>query len=188
MPPDACDADVLHRAALHVFDLGILSGSLVLLLLAALAGYAIAYLPLRRVDRERAHIYASAIVAAALAMYWLWFDHALHAENRYYLRTVLLLLTPIFGVMAAAQALAAEDRLLLTVPLLQRLMAARTAMASSMALGAVMVVMLLHAVETAKFTHGWTAYTAAVRNLAIGDASDPSLGDPGFLCVVPPDH
>ena len=182
LPPDSYDAEVLYRAALHVFDLSILSGALVLLSLAALAGYAIAYFLLRRVDREKAHIYAAVIVAVALAVYWLWFDHALHAENRYYLRTVLLLVTPVFGAIAAAQALAADDLLLLSVPLLQRVMAALTGkMASSMAVGAVMVVMLLNAVETTKFTHGWTAYTAAVRNLATGDASDPSLGDPGFV-------
>jgi len=33
-------------------------------------------------------------------------------------------------------------------------------------------------VETVKFLHIWTQYQAAVRALAMGDASDPALGNP----------
>jgi hypothetical protein len=40
---------------------------------------------------------------------------------------------------------------------------------------------LVHAVETAKFVTAWRHYRAAVAALAIGDESDPALGDPRFV-------
>ena len=43
------------------------------------------------------------------------------------------------------------------------------------------VVMLVHAVETAKFVSAWSDYKDAVRRLATGTASDPALGDPRFV-------
>jgi hypothetical protein len=43
------------------------------------------------------------------------------------------------------------------------------------------LIALVHAVETAKFIAAWTDYKAAVRTLAMGAASDPALGDPGFV-------
>jgi hypothetical protein len=46
---------------------------------------------------------------------------------------------------------------------------------------AIMLVMLVHAVETAKFVAAWTEYKSAVRALAMGAASDPGLGDPRFV-------
>ena len=58
----------------------------------------------------------AAIVAVALAVYWLRFDHALHAENRYYMRTAFVVVTPILGALAAVFALRAEDRLKLPLP------------------------------------------------------------------------
>jgi hypothetical protein len=47
--------------------------------------------------------------------------------------------------------------------------------------GAMLVVMLVHAVETAKFLRTWTAYKAAVLALTTGTTSDPALGDPRFV-------
>ena len=44
-----------------------------------------------------------------------------------------------------------------------------------------MLVLLVHAVETAKFVTAWTTYKAAVVALATGVAADPSLGDPHFV-------
>jgi hypothetical protein len=43
------------------------------------------------------------------------------------------------------------------------------------------LVMLVHAVETAKFVTAWTNYKTAVRALATGAASDPALGDANFV-------
>lgn len=177
--PDDYMAAVLVRAALHVFDLSILTGDFMTLLLCTLGGYALAFAVLRRFD-DRAHLHAGALVAAALALYWLQLDHALHADNRYYLRTVLLIATPAFGVLAAAHALANEGALAL--PYLPRLVSALTGdTAARAAVGAIVLVTLIHGVETAKFLHAWSGYKTAVRALATGTASDPALGDPRFV-------
>jgi hypothetical protein len=47
--------------------------------------------------------------------------------------------------------------------------------------GGILLVMLVHAVETAKFAAAWTEYKSAVRALAMGTRSDPSLGSPSFV-------
>ena len=46
---------------------------------------------------------------------------------------------------------------------------------------AFMLVTLVHVVETGKFVAAWRHYRAAVAALAIGDESDPALGDPRFV-------
>ena len=54
IPPDEYYAGVLLRAALHFFDLTIFQVSVVLLLFAALAGYAVVFLVLSRLAPDRA--------------------------------------------------------------------------------------------------------------------------------------
>ena len=104
----------------------------------------------------------------------------LHTDNRYYLRTALLIATPVFGLLAAENALRADGQLHnFLVPILPRLLASDvTARATA---GALLLLMLVHSVETAKFVIAWTDYKAAVRALAMGAASDPALGDPHFV-------
>ena len=34
-----------------------------------------------------------------LSAYWLYFDHSVHASSRYYLRTALVVLTPLLGAL-----------------------------------------------------------------------------------------
>ena len=179
-PPDDYVADTLRAAALHVFNLGILRSDLILLLICALAGYGIAFLMLRRFTPEGAYMHAAWIAAVTLGVYWLWFDHALHAENRYYLRTALLIVTPLLGTVAAVSALDADGRL--GPSFLSRLLAACTGDATArVATGAILLVMLVHAVETTKFIAAWMNYQRAVRDLATGAASDPALGDLRFV-------
>jgi hypothetical protein len=101
-PADGYCAGVLVRAARHFFDVTILAGDLVLLLLGALAGYGIALYCLQRLSPAKAHLHAALIVALALAVYWLWFDHALHADNRYFLRTALLIVVAGGGARGGA--------------------------------------------------------------------------------------
>ena len=159
--PDDYTAAVLARAALHVFDPAILTGPLVQLFLAALALYAAALLILRRRRMALAHVYAAALVAGALAVYWLYFDSTLHAENRYYMRTVLLVATPALGMLAAMHVLAESgQRLVIAFP--PRIVAGLTsdAMARAVA-GALALVVLVHAVETEKFVQVWSGYPEA---------------------------
>jgi hypothetical protein len=113
-----------------------------------------------------------------LAVYWLWFDTALLAEARYDLRTVLLIGTPGFGLLAAVQATPAIRRFSVVQ---QVASAAETRAAPPLIAGAVFLVLLVHAVETAKFVVGWAHYKAAVRALAAGSNSDPALGDRLFV-------
>jgi hypothetical protein len=202
--------------------------NVLLLLIGALVGYGIALVVLLRLAPERAHIYAATLVALALAVYWMWFDHALHADHRYYLRTVLLLVTPVLGAVAAVHALWADGELApimasyfvkaepphpnplpsgerehtalaaavctnlddpirgkkaLKLPLWSRLGENHAAAGNMIraAAPALALVLLVHAVETAKFVQAWSSYKAAVRALATGTASDPELGDPRFV-------
>ena len=191
LPPDDYDGPMMRRAALLVFDIAILTRPLLLLVLGALASYGFVFMVVRRLRASAiqhdgdpvfaASTCASLIVATALAVYWLRFDQSLHADHRYDLRTVLLLGTAGLGALAAAYALDADDRISLPVPLLPRLMSAFASMPAPAIAGTVLLVMLIHAVETAKFVRSWTDYEAAVRALAMGTTSDPVLGDAHFV-------
>lgn len=182
VPPDDYFDKVLIRAALSFFDAFILSTRLVLLIVKTLAVYAIAFLILRRFTPAKAHVWAAAIVASALAVYWLWIDQGMHAANRYYLRTVLVAVPPMFGALAVLYALRAEGRLPGWMPFMPRVMTVITGRLTAQAIaGAFLLVMLVHAVETVKFVTVWTKYKAAVVALATGAASDPALGDPHFV-------
>jgi hypothetical protein len=179
-PPDDYIADTLRSAALHVFDPSILGSGLILLLLYTFTSYGIAFFIVRRLTPGGAHIHAVWIVAVTLAVYWVWFDHALHGESRYYLRTVLLIVTPLLGTVAAVRALDADRRLSLSS--LSRWMAASPGnVTARAATGAIVLLMLVHAVETTKFVAAWMNYQTAVRGLATGAASDPTLGDSRFV-------
>ena len=181
-PPDAYFGGIVVRAALLLIDVRNLTSSVFLVLFGALAGYGVAFLALRRASPANAHLAAALVVSLALAVYWLWFDQSLHSDDRYGARTALLIGTPILGALAAVLLLAADDRLKLPVPMLPQLMAALTSGTTvRAAAGAFALVMLVHAVETAKFVTAWSGYQAAVRALAMGTESDPALGDPRFV-------
>ena len=181
-PPDPYIAIVLHTAALHVFDVTILAGHLALLLLITLASYGIVFYVVRRLSPVKASVCAASIVALGLGAHWLWFNDTLHTDNRYYLRTVLLIATPVLGVLAAAYALRADGRLNFAIPFMRRPMAAVAIDAvTRSAAGAIVLVTLVHIVETEKFVRAWRDYQAAVRTLATGALSDPALGDPHFV-------
>jgi hypothetical protein len=180
--PDDYVSAVLMRAALHVFDLSIFTGPFMLLLTGALAGYLAAFAVFRRLDAERAHLFALSLTIAGLAIYWIGFDQALHAANRYYMRTPVLIAVPVLGMVAGAHTLFADGELNPMIPFLPRLLAALTSeTAARMALGAIAVVISVHVVETTKFIAAWSRYQSAVAKLAMSDASDPALGDPRFV-------
>ncbi len=182
LPPDDYFAPVLTRAALHVFDLRICTGRLMLVLFTAFASYGVILIGLRRAGAAGSHLLAAASVAAGLAVYWLFFASGVHAENRYYLRTVLIVVTPALGILAAAFALRGDNALGRPVPLLPQVLAyLASEQAMRAALGALALLTLIHAVETTRFITAWTNYKAAVRSLALGTASDPSLGNPRFV-------
>jgi hypothetical protein len=85
-------------------------------------------------------------------------------------------------MLAAAHALSAEGELNLAIPYLPRLMTVLTGEAMARAaISAVLLVMLIHTVETTKFIAAWTDYKAALRSLAMGTVADPVLGHPRFV-------
>jgi hypothetical protein len=180
-PPDDYYAGVLLRAALHFFDLIIFEVGVVMLLFAALAGYGAIYFALSRAMKGRAYLYAAMIVTALLVIYWMWFDRTIHASSRYYLRTALVIVTPVFGALATLSAMPADSPILLPLSRLQgALTTARDRWAGPLA-AAFMLLTLVHVVETLKFVTAWSHYRAAIAALAMGDASDPALGDPYFV-------
>jgi hypothetical protein len=189
-PPGGYYASIIPAAATSFFDLHrLLASDFLVMLVSTLAAYAIAVLVFRRVAPVLAPLWAFGVVALALAAYWLELDHALHTQNRYYVRTAIFFATPALGGFAVLRALRAEDRLRLPARRLQRIaalladgvVALGQGAPARAAAGAILLVTLAHAVETAKFVAGWTRYEAAVRGLAMGEASDPALGDARFV-------
>lgn len=181
-PPDDYFADVLVRAGLHFFDPAIFQVNLVVLLIVVLAGYSLLSFALSRIMApETALLAALAVGAIALLIYWLQFDQWVHASNRYYLRTALVVITPIFGVLSAVYAMRADSTPVNCPRLLQiaKFLASVTVIRACT--GAIILCTAIHVVQTAKFVTGWTTYKAAVRALALGSVSDPALGDPRFV-------
>ena len=188
--PDDYFADVLVRAGMHFFDLAIFQVNLVILLLVVVASYALLFLALSRtMPAETALLTALAVSAIALLIYWLAFDQWVHASNRYYLRTALVVMTPVFGVPAAVYAMRADGAPVNCPRLLQIAKILANVTVIRACTGAIILCTAIHVVQTAKFVTDWTAYKAAVRALASGSASDPALGDPRFVSSqrIPPE-
>lgn len=180
--PDDYIAGVLAAAAYKFIDIENLAQPAFLSLLAALAGYAIVFVLLRQVNPARAPAYAAFACAAALAVYWVWFDRSLLAEARYNLRTVLLIATPAFGILTALNAMDDESRRKSAFPFLAQMAdTIKKRVNPRMISGAILLTMLVYAVETTKFVGAWIDYKAALRVLATGTDSDPVLGDPLFV-------
>jgi hypothetical protein len=181
LPPDEYYAGVFVRAARHFFDPEIFQVSIVLLLLATLAGYVVVFLMLSRPAPRRADVYAAVIVMVVLAIYWLWLDHTLHASSRYYLRTALVIVTPVFGALATLGAPREGDRLAFSLPGLASAMTAVRNRGARPLAAAFMLLTVVHVIETGKFVAAWADYRTAVAALAESDQSDPVLGNPRFV-------
>ncbi|HEY1473125.1 MAG TPA: hypothetical protein VGF53_03480 [Pseudolabrys sp.] len=182
MRPDNYIAGVLAAAAYKFIDVRNLAQPVFLLLLFALAGYGVAVVVLQRLHPARARLYAILVCAVVLAVYWVWFDRSLLTEARYNLRTVLLIMTPVFGILAVVYAMQDGERRRSPFPFLaQMALAAENSLNPRSIAGAILLTMLVYAVETAKFVWVWTEYKVAVRTLAIGSDSDPALGNAQFV-------
>jgi hypothetical protein len=180
--PDDYIAGVMAAAAFKFIDIRNLAQPALLLVLATLASYASLVVLLRRMKSPKPCVYAAAASAALLAIYWIWFDNSLLTEARYNLRTLLLIVIPAFGVLAAVHAMSDSERCNSPFPFLARWATAiERTVNSSVVAGALLLIMLVHAVETSKFVLAWLDYTAAVRALATGTESDLDLGSPFFV-------
>jgi hypothetical protein len=180
--PDDYIAPVLDAAAFRFIDIGNLTEPVLVLLMATLAAYDIAVLLLRRIAPRRIYAYAVVACAFMLAVYWFWFDRSLLTEGRYNLRMLLLIMTPVFGIVAAIHAMDDEARHKSPLPFLAALAGAieRTVNPRLIA-GAFVLTLLMHTIETTKFAWAWSEYKVALRQLAMSTESDPALGDPLFV-------
>jgi hypothetical protein len=180
--PDDYIAGVMSAAAFKFIDIGNLTEPAFVLLAVAIAVDDVLTILFRRVTPRKAHIISLSVCVILLATYWFWFDRSLLAEDRYNLRTVLLILTPAFGLMAAIQTMDDTTRAQSPLRFLSPLAAAIERAANPRVIfSALVLTLLVHAVETTKFIRGWSHYKAAVAALATGSASDPTLGDPRFV-------
>ncbi len=180
--PDDYIAAVLDAAAYRFIDIRNLAQPAFLLLIAVLAVYGALVLLLRRASPGKAHAYAAFSCAIGLALYWILFDRWILTEARYDLRTVLLIMTPVFGILAAVSVMDDEARRKSPFPLLAWLAhTVEQGLNPRMIASAILLTMLVHAVETSKFVGAWVGYKAAVRALATGTQSDPALGNPLFV-------
>lgn len=182
MPPDEYFAPVFASARLNFFNPAVfVSGLFAELSIALVCSFGLFFV-FRPFGPVAAILGPSAIVILGLSAYWLELGPALHTENRYFLRTALVLGTPCFGMLAAAAALPAGER---PTPWLDRLLQIfATSGRSQLAIAAaatIVVTTAVHAVEAARFVGAWTAYTTAIRDLATGSAADARLGDPRFV-------
>ena len=181
LPPDDYYAGAFLRAALHFFDLEIFKVAVVLLLLAAVLAYGAILAPLSIWFSRGACIGALGLLLGMLSIYWLHFDHSVHASSRYYLRTALVIATPVLGALAAITAMTREG-IILNRPagLRHALVSPRGKMLCALA-AIFLVVSVIHAIETAKFVTSWINYRNAIAALAMSSESDPELGDPRFV-------
>jgi len=180
-PPDDYYAAVLLRAALHFFNPEIFEVNVVLLLAATLTAFGTIFVATSTLYAERAWIYSLGIVLLGLCIYWLQFDHSVHASSRYYLRTALVLLTPVFGAVAALSAMAEDEITVYPLAKLQHFLILPNRQAVYAFAAAFVLATSVHAVETGKFVSAWTGYRNAIATLATGQETDPSLGDPHFV-------
>jgi hypothetical protein len=181
LPPDDYYAGVLVRAALHFFDPDIFKVEVVILSFASLAAYGIILAALSLVAPARASLYSLGILLVILSVYWLRFDHSVLASSRYYLRTALVIGTPMLGAAAALAAMTSDGLLLPRFAKLQHALTSPSDRTLRAWGGAFLVVLVIHVVETEKFVAAWTSYRGAIAALATGQASDPQLGDSRFV-------
>lgn len=182
LPPDDYFASALLRAALHFFDPAILKVEVMLLLLVSLTSYGVMSIALRLVTTPaRAHVSSLGVLLIALALYWLFIDHSVLANSRYYLRTALVIGTPAFGVLAALAAMSSDGIVVRGFAGLQHALTSPTDNTIRAFAAILLLTTAIHVVETAKFVGAWTRYRAAITALATGQDSDPQLGNSNFV-------
>lgn len=160
-PPDPYVAEVLRRNAWNLLSLGGRVAPLLVELGAALALYGAVLWAARRA-------WVAALVAAGALLAW-WGIGAvpLHAWDRYFLRLLLVAGVPGLGLLAVLQAAGRWPR--------------GWRVHQGVVAGALAVVALVHAGQTARFVAAWRGYVAAVAGLSDAAAPDVALVDPNFV-------
>jgi hypothetical protein len=176
---------IMMRAAVNFIDPRTLLKPATGLLLFAIVGYAGILVALRRTAVRNPPVVACAIVAGLLVAYWSTLDRSLLAVDRYFLRTALFYFTPPLGLVTLLSVLQEEARLTPALAFLPRSGSlVRYPAAPKILGGGLLLVLLVHAVEAAKFIDGWARYTAVVRTLAEGHAHRGEPGEDRFVSSV----
>jgi hypothetical protein len=180
--PDDYIAAVLFDAAFNFIDPRNLATPATGVIALALIGFATVSRTVRWIGIRRHILIAFLIVSGVLLFYWMALDESVLAESRYFLRTALMAFTPVLGAIAVIRSLHLEQRLALPLPIssVSRLVAARGPSPGSVG-ACLILVMLIHGVETAKFIDAWISYRSAVQELAVGDGIDKSSSGEKFL-------
>lgn len=149
-------------------------------LFAAAGSFALAYAAGAMAGRHGIAIAALASVVAVAAAFAI-IDPPAHGAQRYGVRIVVLsLLALAAGVASLAHARSeGTGRWLLAFE--PQWLGARLHRLTAPALAALIVTFALHVTEEARFISAWRTYIADVRALAMGDASDPQLGDAAYV-------
>jgi len=180
-PPDDYYADAFLRAARHFFDPGIFKVNVALVLLTTVIAYGAILMLLSTWLPRWACICALGLLSALLSIYWLNFDHSVHASSRYYFRTALVIATPLFGMLAALAAMPREAISFNRAARLQRVLISPAGRIRCALASLFLLVTMIHAIETGKFVASWNDYRSAIAALAMGGESDSALGDPRFV-------
>jgi hypothetical protein len=180
-PPDAYYADAFWRAAFHFFDPGIFKVRVVQLLLLIAVIYGVLHASMGKLG-WRASCPAAVVTSfAILLVYWLALDNAVHASDRYYLRTFLVVVIPLFGGSAALVATNAQAAIPAWLERMRRPLVSPNPRMACAGVSLFALISAIHIVETRKFVSGWDQYRSAVARLAKGDDANPDLGDPRFV-------
>ena len=180
--PDSYFAEVRLRAASEFFDRRTFAGYAVALLAATLAGYGLVVTSVGCLRRKHGVLIAALLTLLALCVWWGRSDYFLHADGRYYARTILLIGTCALAAVCALKILHEEGGIVAHIPVVSRVVDALWGPRSAQTLvGAFALVLVVHVVETQKFVRAWSDYRAAVRTLATGEAADPDLGAPFYV-------
>lgn len=164
LPPDIYTGKVLSAAASNVFNPEILLDRLLILLAATIAGFLLLLLILRRLKFPHSLQLSYAFTLAALVAYWVLGSHELHADDRYYLRTIVIVATPALAVLAIGSAFA--GRLVPVFERVYRLPRAIFLACGANALAASLLLMLVvHGAETARFAAAWRDHLALFTKL-----------------------
>jgi len=164
LPPDAYTGKVLISAAKNVFNLDTLLDRMILLIAAAIGGFLLLLFVLRSAKVSLATPISYFVVLAALTAYWIFGDPELHADERYYLRTAIILLTPGFAFLAVCVAFSGElirpAKTFYGIP--KTLFAWIGAQAAA---GLMLLVFVIHSAETARFADAWSDHLSLFKTM-----------------------
>lgn len=164
LPPDNYTGKVLSAAALNVFNPEILLDRILILVVVTVSGFLLLLFFLRSVRLPYAIEFSFGMVLAALAAYWILGSHELHADDRYDLRTAVIVVTPALTILAICNAFADQlnraSKIVYSFPRAAFLACGARALAASL-----LLILVVHGAETARFAAAWRDHLDMITRL-----------------------